>query len=77
MPGCTDKETTQHVVFEPFSKEIAIQCEFLKCGSCPCERPWMVDAETQCNLPDFSFSESRSTDSVTDFQTGKISNCFR
>ncbi len=73
IPGGLAKEPTQHVAVEPFSKEIAIQCEVVKCGCCPCERPWMVDAETQCNLPEISLSGSRSTDNVTDFQAGKIS----
>ncbi len=57
---------------EPLSKDMETQCEIRKSGRCPCDRPWMVDAEVQCTLPDISIWDLKDNDKKTRFYTGKL-----
>ena len=73
VPGCIEKEDIKQVFAESLSTEIPIR---FKCGRCQCDRPWMVDAETQCNLFDNPLNELRRDDCKTDFKAGKLPLSF-
>ncbi len=76
IPAHIGEKEIRNVLAGPTSKAMAIQCEYVKCGRCSCDRPWMVDAETQCNLSDLLINDLRHSDYTTGIEPGEWSLCI-